>query len=145
METPARRDRDLARSEPPPSLDDAALVRLVDTFYERVQADDELGPVFAGAVHDWPAHKALLVAFWSSVALGSRRYRGNPMAVHRGVAGIDAAHFERWLALWRRTAADVLAPDAATAMIAHAERIGRSLREGLGLAGAKPLGLNVLR
>lgn len=145
METPARRERDPARTDPPPSLDDAALARLVDTFYERVQADGELGPVFARTVHDWPSHKALLVAFWSSVALGTRRYRGNPMAVHRGVAGIDAAHFERWLALWRRTAADVLAPDAAAAMIAHAERIGRSLREGLGLAGAKPLGLNVLR
>ena len=145
METPTRRERDLVRPEPPPSLDDAALTRLVDAFYDRVQADAELGPVFARSVHDWPAHKSLLVAFWSSVALGTRRYRGNPMAVHRGVAGIDAAHFEHWLALWRRTAADVLAPDAAAAMVAHAERIGRSLREGLGLGAAKPLGLNVLR
>jgi hemoglobin len=145
METPTRRERELSRPDPPPSLDDAALARLVDTFYERVRADAEIGPVFERAVHDWPAHKALLVAFWSSVALGTRRYRGNPMAVHRGVAGIDAAHFERWLALWRRTAADVLDPEAAAAMVAHAERIGRSLREGLGLASAKPLGLDVLR
>lgn len=145
MEIPTRRERDLTRPEPPSSLDDATLARLVDAFYDRVQADAELGPVFARAVHDWPSHKALLVAFWSSVALGTRRYRGNPMAVHRGVAGIDAAHFERWLALWRRTAADVLAPDAAAVMVAHAERIGRSLRDGLGLAAARPLGLNVLR
>src|SRR5687767_13301594 len=133
------------RPPPPPSLDVAALADLVAQFYARVREDDELGPVFVRAVHDWPEHEAKIVAFWASVALGARSYRGNPMAAHRGVAGIDAAHFEHWLALWRHTCADVLAPDAAAAMIAHAERIGRSLREGLGLGAAKPLGLNVLR
>ena len=134
-----------ARPAPPPSLDEAAITRLVARFYARVRRDDELGPVFARAVHDWPAHEAKIVAFWSSVALGARSYRGNPMAVHRGVAGIDSAHFERWLSLWRLTAAAELAPDAAAVMVEHAERIGRSLREGLGLGAARPLGLNVLR
>ena len=126
-------------------LDEAGLATLVGRFYARVRVDPELGPVFDAAVHDWPAHEALLVDFWTSVALGTRRYRGNPMAVHRGVPGIDAAHFQRWLELWRQTAADVLDADGATAMTVHAERIGRSLREGLGLARARGLGLPVLR
>jgi hemoglobin len=145
MDSPLRRERDLSRPDPPASLDEAALARLVDTFYDRVRADADLGPVFERAVHDWPAHKALLVAFWSSVARGTRRYRGNPMAVHRGVPGIDAAHFERWLELWRTTATDVLDAPAAAVMVEHATRIGRSLREGLGLANARPLGIDVLR
>jgi hemoglobin len=144
MTSPAA-PRNLLRPDPPASLDEAALARLVATFYARVRTDPELGPVFAAAVHDWPAHEALLVGFWSSVALGTRRYRGNPMAVHRGVPGIDAAHFDTWLALWRRTAAEVLAPESAEVMIAHADRIGGSLREGLGLARARGLGLPVLR
>jgi hemoglobin len=110
-----------------------------------VRADDELGPVFAAHVRDWPAHEAKIVGFWTSVALGARAYRGNPMAVHRGVAGLDAAHFVRWLALWRATAIDTLEPAAAATMTEHAERIGRSLREGLGLGNARPLGLDVLR
>ena len=115
-------------------LDEAGLATLVGRFYARVRVDPELGPVFDAAVHDW-----------TSVALGTRRYRGNPMAVHRGVPGIDAAHFQRWLELWRQTAADVLDADGAAAMTVHAERIGRSLREGLGLARARGLGLPVLR
>ena len=134
-----------SRPAPPPSLDEPGIARLVTHFYARVRADDEIGPVFARAVHDWPAHEAKIVAFWASVALGARSYRGNPMAVHRGVAGIDAAHFERWLALWRLTAAELLDADAAAVMVEHAERIGRSLREGLDLARAKPLGLDILR
>lgn len=133
------------RPAPPPSLDETALARLVARFYARVRADDEIGPVFARAVHDWPAHEAKITAFWASVALGARTYRGNPMAVHRGVAGIDAAHFERWLSLWRLTAAEELERDAAATMVEHAERIGRSLRDGLGLSRARPLGLDVLR
>lgn len=145
MDTLPRHTRAAARAEPPASLDADAIASLVARFYARVRTDAELGPVFGAHVHDWPAHEAKIVAFWRSVALAERLYRGNPMAVHRGVAGIDAAHFERWLALWRETAADVLDADAAAAMIAHAERIGRSLRDGLGLGAARPLGLNVLR
>lgn len=145
MDAPSTRAPAPPRPTPPPSLDRTALVDLVARFYARVRADDDLGPVFARAVHDWPEHEAKIVAFWDSVALGARSYRGNPMAVHRGVAGIDAAHFDRWLALWRQTADDVLDADAAALMVAHADRIGRSLREGLGLANARPLGIDVLR
>ena len=53
----------------PPELDEDALARPVDRFYDRVRADGLLGPVFNAAVHDWPEHKRLLTRFWSSVAL----------------------------------------------------------------------------
>lgn len=126
-------------------LDAAAIAALVDRFYERVRRDPSLGPVFEAAVRDWDEHTRTLVSFWSSVALGARTYRGNPMGVHRAVGDIDTAHFERWLALWRDTAGEVLEPAAAATMVEHAERIGRSLREGLAVSGGKPLGPNVLR
>lgn len=118
-------------------LDAAAIAALVDRFYERVRRDPALGPVFEAAVHDWDEHTRTLVSFWSSVALGERTYRGNPMGVHRAVGGIDAVHFERWLALWRDTAGEVLEPAAAATMIDYADRIGASLQLGLGLAGTR--------
>ena len=74
------------------TLTEADLAALVDRFYEKVQRDPELGPVFNPAVHDWDEHKATLVDFWSSVVLRTGRYRGNPMAMHRPHP-IDAAHF----------------------------------------------------
>lgn len=126
-------------------LDPAALAQLVDRFYDKVRRDPELGPVFNAAVHDWDEHKQRLVSFWASVALRAGSYRGNPMAVHLALGGIGSGHFETWLRLWRDTARELLEPEAAATLIGHAERIGASLRLGMGLGegGARPLGLPV--
>jgi hemoglobin len=123
------------------ALTEADIARLVDRFYEQVRVHPSLGPVFNAAVHDWDAHKATLVDFWSSIELWSGRYRGQPMAMHRPHP-IDAAHFGDWLALWESTARDVLTPPQAERFVDHARRIARSLMYGLGLDGTRrPLGL----
>ena len=114
----------------PPS--EAELATLVDCFYEQVRRDPELGPVFNPAVHDWAAHKQLLTTFWCSVARRANSYRGNPMAAHQRHP-VRAEHFDRWLALWRATCAEVLDASGAALMIDYAERIGQSLKLGLGL------------
>ena len=113
-------------------LTTAEIERLVDRFYDRVQRDPVLGPIFNPAVHDWPEHKRTLVSFWSSVALRTGTYRGNPMAAHRQHP-IEAAHFDHWLALWRQTADEVLSPAHADLFGGYATRIARSLKYGLGL------------
>ena len=105
---------------------------LVDRFYDRIQVHPTLGPVFNAAVEDWDEHKRLLVDFWSSIALGTKRYRGNPMAAHRPHP-IREEHFAHWLALWREVAEAELPPEHAQRLIGHADRIGQSLRFGLGL------------
>ncbi len=124
-------------------LNEPTIAVLVDRFYDAVRAEPTIGPVFNAAIEDWNAHKQLLTSFWCSVALGTGTYRGFPMAVHRQHP-IKAMHFEQWLALWRVTCAEVLEDSAATRMIEYAERIGRSLRYGLGLSGregARPFGV----
>ena len=63
-------------------IDEAMIERLVRGFYERVQADPLLGPVFAQRIGDWESHLQRMFAFWSSVALMSGRYQGQPMAKH---------------------------------------------------------------
>ena len=50
-----------------------------------------------------------MCAFWSSVALMSGRYHGQPMAKHLPLP-IDARHFDRWLALFETTARDLCPP-----------------------------------
>lgn len=115
-----------------PRFDETQIAQLVDRFYEKVRLDPLLGPVFNAAVHDWDDHKRTLTSFWSSVALRTASYRGNPMAMHRAHP-IRVEHFARWLALWRETTPEVLDDADAAQMIEYAERIGRSLRLGLGL------------
>jgi hemoglobin len=118
----------------PAGLDEAQLARLVDRFYDKVSADPMLGPVFNPIVEDWNHHKALMTTFWSTVALRTAQYRGNPLAKHQPL-GIGKAHFECWLALWRETAREVLVdPESAELMIGYAERIGYGMRVGLGIS-----------
>lgn len=115
-----------------PPLDEALLRRLVGAFYERVRADAVLGPIFNDAIHDWPSHLETLTAFWSSVMLTSGRYKGNPMAAHlKHQARITPELFGRWLALWGRTAAEMLPPEAAAVIQAKAARIAQSLQYAL--------------
>lgn len=130
-----------------PKLDTAQIAQLVDRFYEKVRVDPLLGPVFKAAVHDWDEHKRTLTSFWCSVVLRANSYRGNPMAVHRDQPGIRTEHFERWLALWRTTTREVLDEAGAGLMLEHADRIGRSLRLGMGLKehlGASPFSIPVI-
>ncbi|AQR74853.1 group III truncated hemoglobin [Sphingomonas sp. LM7] len=115
-----------------PRLTEDDLTRVVDTFYDRVRVDALLGPIFNGAIDDWPAHLAKLQAFWSSVMLTSGRYKGQPMPAHvRHEALITPATFERWLALWRATTEELLPPEAAAALQEKAARIAESLSLGI--------------
>ena len=129
------------------TLDETRVAALVDRFYDKVRADPAIGPIFNAAVHDWAEHKELLTRFWCSVALRAASYRGNPMAVHRGQPAIRTEHFVRWLELWRETTLEVLDAEDAVQMFDYAERIGRSLRMGMGLPDrldARPLGVPVV-
>lgn len=82
---------------------EADIVRLVDAFYARVNADELLRPIFNDVAQvDWASHLPTMYDFWSSVLLGTSRYKGRPMAKHFPLP-IEAAHFRQWLALFHAT------------------------------------------
>ena len=77
-------------------LSDDAIRHLVDSFYAKIRSDSELGPIFERAIPgDWAPHLATMHDFWSSVMLTSGRYKGNPVAVHLRVDGIEPQLFAR--------------------------------------------------
>jgi hemoglobin len=108
-------------------LDELVLHTLVERFYGKVREDEVLGPIFEARISDWAPHLDRMVDFWSSVALMTGRYHGAPVPAHTGLP-VDAAHFERWLGLFRETASEVCSPEGAEHVICRAERIARSLR-----------------
>ena len=108
------------------------IAHLVPVFYARVRQDPLLGPIFDGAIDDWPQHLVKLQDFWSSVMLSSGRYKGQPMVAHvRHEKSLTAEAFDRWLDLWRQTTADLLEPAAAAALQEKANRIAESLQLGV--------------
>lgn len=125
-------------------LDDEMLERLVHRFYERVQQDPLLAPIFATRIVDWAPHLAKMVSFWSSVALMTGRYHGAPVPAHVALPLSDV-HFERWLAHFRETASEICPPAGAAHVIDRAERIARSLQMAIEQSQAGPDAIPALR
>lgn len=120
-------------------IDEALIERLVRGFYARVREDALIGPVFEARIKDWEPHLQQMFAFWSSVALMTGRYHGQPMRKHLPLP-VDARHFDRWLALFEATARDLCSPKAAEHFIERARRIAESLELGIANAHGVLLG-----
>ena len=132
MATAEQRERMTADIMARTGIDEAMIERVVHRFYGKVRQDALLAPIFAARIEDWEPHLQRMCAFWSSVALMSGRYHGSPMAKHLPLP-VDAAHFDRWLALFEETARELCPAAAAEHFIERARRIAESLE--LGVAG----------
>lgn len=101
---------------------------LVDTFYDRIWADQRLGPIFKRRLdHDKPAHLARMKKFWASVLLHSGEYHGRPVPKHKALHEVNQYDYALWLRLFNQSAQDVLPVTLAEDVIAKAERIAQSL------------------
>jgi hemoglobin len=140
MTGPERREQITADIVARTGITEAMIERLVRSFYDKVREDEMLGPVFDARITDWEPHLAQMCAFWSSVALMSGRYHGAPMPKHLPLP-VDAAHFDRWLALFEATASEVCPPAAQAHFLERAKRIAASLE--LGIAGANGVLLGI--
>ena len=129
----ARRAQIIASIKAETRIDEVMIEKLVRSFYARVREDAYLAPIFTARIADWEPHLQRMCAFWSSVALMSGRYHGQPMQAHASLP-VDARHFERWLELFEATARDVCPPEAADHFIQRARRIARSLEFGIAAA-----------
>ncbi|MGB0838461.1 MAG: group III truncated hemoglobin [Flavobacteriaceae bacterium] len=89
---------------------------LVHTFYDRVRAQEVLGPIFNAMIpaEAWPVHLEKLIDFWETNLFGIPKFKGNPVAAHvktdqfmssekGGSDPMDAKHFGIWLQLWMST------------------------------------------
>ncbi len=91
-----------------------AFRRLIDAFYDRVEADDLLSPLFAGGVSE--EHRAHVTAWWVEVFGGPARYTEDVggyarMLAHHRDLGIDADQRFRFASLMSLAADDAGLPD----------------------------------
>lgn len=106
------------------------IIRLVDTFYSRVKADELLKPVFEHV--DWPHHLPIMYNFWSSMIFGDQTYQGNPLQKHFPLA-INASHFNRWLELFTQTVDEHFTGFNAKEIKSRAQSIAGVFQHKLGL------------
>ena len=91
-----------------------AIERLINAFYDRVEDDELISPLFPGGVS--AEHRDHVVAWWSEVFGGPDRYTRelggyeNMLSKHRGL-GIGAEQRRRFVALMSVAADDAGLPD----------------------------------
>ncbi|MEO5911497.1 MAG: group III truncated hemoglobin [Pelobium sp.] len=80
---------------------------LVDEFYQKAVADEDLGHIFTDvAKMNFEHHLPIMYAFWESVLLGKVGYVGNPMDAHFKLnekITLTDAHFNTWKFLFMQT------------------------------------------
>jgi hemoglobin len=104
-----------------------ALERMLNAFYDRVEGDELLAPLFGGAVS--AAHREAVTAWWGEVFGGPAEYTArhggyeNMLARHRGL-GIGPDQRRRFVELLSLAADDAALPDDPefrSALLAYAE------------------------
>lgn len=114
-------------SNPPADYTEADIRKLVSRFYARVRQDPDLGPIFETHVQDWDKHLEMLCDFWSAILLGTRRFKGAPIARHGALPELTWPLFERWLMVFRATTAALDKPALQAKADTVAERIAAKL------------------
>ena len=117
----------------------ADVVRLVDSFYDAVRQDEMLGPIFNDVAQvDWAVHLPRMYAFWESVLFGAPGFNGNPMAVHRELAGrrqLTGREFDRWLQLFHASVDAAFTGPRADEAKRRATRIAQVMQHYIAGAG----------
>lgn len=76
---------------------------LVDKFYEKVNRDTLLAPVFnQQAAVNWQEHLPKMYKFWGTQLIATGDYVGKPFPPHMGLS-IGKEHFEHWIKLFLET------------------------------------------
>ncbi|HHT0594094.1 TPA: group III truncated hemoglobin [Legionella anisa] len=113
-------------------LNKTHIEKLVTHFYQKVQKDEILGPIFNDAAQvDWDEHIPLLCQFWNSIMLKTNEYHGNAYQKYtllKQLAPIEDAHFVRWLNLFQEEAVNHLPLDAANEIFQKVTLIAESLK-----------------
>lgn len=55
---------------------------LIQRFYDKIRADEEIGFYFNELIPDWDSHLEKLTDFWEMNLFGGKIYKGNPIQAH---------------------------------------------------------------
>ena len=115
------------------TTDDVKL--LVDSFYDKVNRDELLAPIFNDIAQiDWDHHLPKMYAFWSNVLLRIPGYHGAPFPMHeRHRAHLTPQQFTRWLQLFEGTVDEHFAGEIADSAKLRAANIAMVFQVRLGL------------
>ncbi len=105
---------------------------LVDTFYNKVQANTTLGYIFNDVAKlNWDEHLPKMYSFWGSLLLQEHTYAGNPMQIHVELSKITTmslVEFSEWINLFYQTVNELFEGEIASEAKTRAADIARLMQ-----------------
>lgn len=105
---------------------------LVDTFYNKVQANITLGYIFNDVAKlNWDEHLPKMYSFWGSLLLQEHSYQGNPMQIHVELSKIttmSSVEFSEWINLFYQTVDELFEGEIASEAKIRAANIARLMQ-----------------
>ena len=105
---------------------------LVDTFYNKVQANATLGYIFNDVAKlNWDEHLPKMYSFWGSLLLQGHTYAGNPMKIHVELSKITTmslVEFSEWINLFYQTVDELFEGEIASEAKTRAANIARLMQ-----------------
>jgi hemoglobin len=105
---------------------------LINSFYDKVRADDVIGYIFNDVTKvDLPHHMPTMYNFWEGVIFYTGSYSANPMQVHKDLnkkEPLTPEHFKRWLQLFVETVNNLFEGDKAELAKQRAISISTSIQ-----------------
>lgn len=105
---------------------------LVDTFYNKVQANTTLGYIFNDVAKlNWDEHLPKMYSFWGSLLLQEHTYAGNPMQIHVELSKITTmslVEFSEWINLFYQTVNELFEGEIASEAKTRAANIARLMQ-----------------
>lgn len=105
---------------------------LVDTFYNKVQQNKVLAPIFNDVAKiNWDEHLPKMYSFWGSLLLQEHSYNGNPMKIHVELSKItpmSVAEFSEWISLFYQTVDELFEGTTAEEAKTRAANIARLMQ-----------------
>jgi len=106
---------------------------LVDRFYDKVNADPLLGPIFNDLVQvNWAEHLPTMYSFWSTLLFRTMTFKGQPMPKHM-VLPLKKEHCDRWIALFCATVDELFAGPKAKEAKNYALSIADTFQTRMGI------------
>lgn len=107
----------------------ADIALLVNTFYSKIRADEEINFYFNEMITDWDAHLEKLTDFWEKNLFGGKMYTGDPLQAHVDVENhfsgqIGPNEFGIWLNYWAQTIDELFEGENAALLKRSARKMG---------------------
>ncbi|PWS28323.1 sec-independent protein translocase TatC [Pedobacter yonginense] len=119
----------------------ADIITLVNAFYQKVQQNLTIGPIFTEVVQvDWSHHLPKMYDFWESILFGKAIYKGNPMLTHFAVnqkASLKQEEFNTWKLIFFNTVDELFEGENAQIIKQKAQSIADLMHFKINNAEAK--------